>query len=333
MDVDMFLDGYIRWEVESPHCSIILHEMFLYAAQQGQKEAEWMICWGCWHSHPKLDLQADVSAVQLVGPQTSKEEFRDLYYQVYKLRRLPESPLWGLEWMEKLAAQIVSSLKDQPGAESGQITMRFGGAWSSRCPASQEQNPQEGEEGHLCQERPHWGEGSPLEGPSYHGHLGGEDREAEPVCHPRLAGCPCQLLESWLPKKKILGTKQEMPQGLAGGEPCPLLQVHPSPVGSRILGGWRGWTTSPGFPSGATARVRNRGQPFPPRAGWQLRGRQQKQVLPRTPGRRVWKMGDLARTGTQYAWLVAGASQDPWCGWPPGASPEGVGLLWASLAD
>ena len=40
MDVDMFLDGYIRWEIESPHWSIILHDMFLYAAEQGWKEAE-----------------------------------------------------------------------------------------------------------------------------------------------------------------------------------------------------------------------------------------------------------------------------------------------------
>ena len=40
MDVDMFLDRYARWEVGSPHCSFILHEMFLHAAEQGQKEAE-----------------------------------------------------------------------------------------------------------------------------------------------------------------------------------------------------------------------------------------------------------------------------------------------------
>ena len=47
MDVNMFLDRYIRWEVGSPHHSVILHEMFLHAAKQGQKEAEQMICWGC----------------------------------------------------------------------------------------------------------------------------------------------------------------------------------------------------------------------------------------------------------------------------------------------
>ena len=71
--------------------------MFLYAAEQGQKEVEQMICQGHQHGLLKLDPQVDVSAVQLVGPQTSKEKFRDLYYQVYKLRRLPGSPLWGLE--------------------------------------------------------------------------------------------------------------------------------------------------------------------------------------------------------------------------------------------
>ena len=175
--------------------------------------------------------------------------------------------------------------------------------------------------------------GKPSEGPSYHSSLGGGDRKAEPVCHPRLARCLCPLSESGLPKKKILGTKLEVLQGLARGESCPLLWVQPSPVGSRIWGGWRGQTASPGFWPGATTGVRTRGWPFPARASWQLRGRGQKQVLPRTPSRRLWKMGDLASTGAQYTWLVARASQDPWCGQTPGASPEGVGLLWASLVE
>ena len=78
-----------------------------------------MVCQGCIHSLPKLDPKADVSAIQLVGPQTSKEEFRALYYEVYKLRRLPGSPLWGLEQMEELATEIVSSLKDHLGQKGG----------------------------------------------------------------------------------------------------------------------------------------------------------------------------------------------------------------------
>ena len=46
MDVHMFLDGYAGWEVGSPHCPIIFHKMFHHTAEQGQKEAEHMICWG-----------------------------------------------------------------------------------------------------------------------------------------------------------------------------------------------------------------------------------------------------------------------------------------------
>ena len=96
MDVEMFLDGYAGWKVGSSHCPIILHEMFQHAMEQGQKEAECMICQGHQHSLPKLDPQVDVSAVQSVGPQTNEEDFRVLYYEVYKLRRLPGSLLWGL---------------------------------------------------------------------------------------------------------------------------------------------------------------------------------------------------------------------------------------------
>ena len=119
MDIDMFLDVYAGWEVGSPHSPINLHEMFQYATEQGWKEAGGMVCQGHWHSLPKLDPQADVSVIWLVGPQTSKEEFRALYYEVYKLRRLPASPLWGLQWMEELATEMVSFLKDCLGQKKG----------------------------------------------------------------------------------------------------------------------------------------------------------------------------------------------------------------------
>ena len=44
-----------------------------------------MICQGHQHHLLHLDPQVDISAVQAVGPRTSREEIRDLYYQVYKL--------------------------------------------------------------------------------------------------------------------------------------------------------------------------------------------------------------------------------------------------------
>ena len=55
---------------------------------------------------------ADVSAIQLVGHQTTKEEIWDLYHQVYKLRRLQGSLPWRPEQLCKLTRDVVSSLKN-----------------------------------------------------------------------------------------------------------------------------------------------------------------------------------------------------------------------------
>ena len=82
------------------------------AAHLGRKELERMIHWGHWHKLPHLDPQADVSAIQSVGPQTSRGELRDLYHQVYKLRRLPGSLTCGLEQPGELMREMVSSLKN-----------------------------------------------------------------------------------------------------------------------------------------------------------------------------------------------------------------------------
>ena len=46
-DVGLFLNEYPRWELGTPHWSVILHEMFLHAAERGWKEAEHMVHWGC----------------------------------------------------------------------------------------------------------------------------------------------------------------------------------------------------------------------------------------------------------------------------------------------
>ena len=40
MDVDLFLEMQSKWAEDSPHCLVILHEMFCHAASEGQKEAE-----------------------------------------------------------------------------------------------------------------------------------------------------------------------------------------------------------------------------------------------------------------------------------------------------
>ena len=59
---------------------------------------------------------------QLVGPQTSREEFKSLYYEVYKLQRLLGSPPGELV----LVAEVVASLEDCQGWEKGKMPQTTG---------------------------------------------------------------------------------------------------------------------------------------------------------------------------------------------------------------
>ena len=94
MDVDLFLEIQNRWPEDSPHCLVILHEMFQHAGIEGQKEVEWTVCWGHWQHMPQLNPEAGIPAIQLVGLETTKEELLEMYLEVYKLHRLPGSPSW-----------------------------------------------------------------------------------------------------------------------------------------------------------------------------------------------------------------------------------------------
>ena len=117
MDVELFLEGQARWEADSPHCLVMLHEMFQHVLEQGQKEAVHMVCRGCHHGLPKLDPEVDITAIQLVEPQTSRKEIESLYYEVYKIWRLPGYPPGELE----LVAEVVSSLEDCQGWERNEM--------------------------------------------------------------------------------------------------------------------------------------------------------------------------------------------------------------------
>ena len=81
-----------------------------------------MVCQGGLQGLPKLDPEANVPAVQLVGPKTSKKEIESLYYEVYKLQRLPGSHPREPE----LVAEVASSLEVCQGWEGSKTpqTMR-----------------------------------------------------------------------------------------------------------------------------------------------------------------------------------------------------------------
>ena len=73
VDSELFLDEYPRWGLGTPHQSVVLHEMFLHATGQGQKEAECMFRQG---SVPEPKPGVDQSTMELVGYQTSRKEMR-----------------------------------------------------------------------------------------------------------------------------------------------------------------------------------------------------------------------------------------------------------------
>ena len=60
---------------------------------------------------PQLNPEVGIPAIQLVGPETSKEEQQELYLEVYKLHRLPGSPPGEPALLE----EVLSSLKDCQG--------------------------------------------------------------------------------------------------------------------------------------------------------------------------------------------------------------------------
>ena len=88
-----------------------MHEMFQHAAAKGQKEVEQIICQGHWQNLSQLNPEAGIPVVQLVGPETSKEELQELYLEVYKLHRLPGSPPGEPALLE----EVLSSLEDHQG--------------------------------------------------------------------------------------------------------------------------------------------------------------------------------------------------------------------------
>ena len=123
------MDEYPRWDARGLHHPFILQQMFIHATKCGQKEAERLIHHGHQQGLPKLDSKADVSAVQLIGYQMSSKEIRDLYHQVYALKRLPGPPPCGPERAQEIMKDIVSSLKDHLRWRKGEQP-GGGGDWS-----------------------------------------------------------------------------------------------------------------------------------------------------------------------------------------------------------
>ena len=93
--------------------------MFIHAEVAGQKECKRSIHWDCQRPVPRADAEAEVSAIQMVGFRTSREEIGEIYNDVYQLKRLPGPPPYGLGWMEALDQEICASLEEQTWQRQG----------------------------------------------------------------------------------------------------------------------------------------------------------------------------------------------------------------------
>ena len=96
----------------------MMYKMFRHAANEGWKEAEQTVCQGHWEDLPKLDPEANLSTIQLIGPKTTKEEILSLYLEVYKQQSLPGSPPGGPELMQ----EVVSYFESHQGWREGRAS-------------------------------------------------------------------------------------------------------------------------------------------------------------------------------------------------------------------
>ena len=126
MDVNLFLEAQNQWAEDSPHCLVILYEMFWHAAIEGQKEVEWIVCQGHQQNLPHLDLEVGAPAIQLVGLDTTREQLLDIYLEVYKLHRPPGSLPGELAILD----EIMATIPDHPPS---------GGNWT--CEATAQPQP------------------------------------------------------------------------------------------------------------------------------------------------------------------------------------------------
>ena len=66
---------------------------------------------------PQLNPEVGIPAIQLVGPETTKEELLEIYLEVYKLHRLPGSPPSKPAIWEEIMAKV----PDHPHGEEDQM--------------------------------------------------------------------------------------------------------------------------------------------------------------------------------------------------------------------
>ena len=80
----------------------------------------------------QLDPEAGVPVIELVGPETSREELLEIYLKVYKLHRLPGSHPGEPAILEEVLAAVPDWLQRRNEAPQAQVQPSPGDSHPSR---------------------------------------------------------------------------------------------------------------------------------------------------------------------------------------------------------
>ena len=89
MDAQLFLDEIAKWQPGGPHYMLLYQKMFAHAKAVRLREYHQGIPWGHWQPSADRSLQAEVSNMGLITPETTHKEILALYQEVYRLKRGP----------------------------------------------------------------------------------------------------------------------------------------------------------------------------------------------------------------------------------------------------
>ena len=112
LNADAFLDEYPSWGPHRLHFPFLIYWMFAHTVATGQKEYDCAICWGWQQPLPEWDLSAEPSAVELIGPRSTREQIRGVYNDMYQLQRSPGKCPCDVVMEERTCHEILDSIKE-----------------------------------------------------------------------------------------------------------------------------------------------------------------------------------------------------------------------------
>ena len=78
LDANAYLQEWRWWAHSGLHLEFLCHQMFLDATATGWSEHNHAICWGWRKPPPKWDLGAELTAMELVTPDSTCQDIEDL---------------------------------------------------------------------------------------------------------------------------------------------------------------------------------------------------------------------------------------------------------------